>query len=57
MDEQLLPCPFCGSRAVYGKDVLNPHQCWYITCVNADCGATVGNFSQQDMAIQIWNSI
>lgn len=51
-DEELLPCPFCGSESVMeyktvGSDV------WYIWC--DDCGVRTRGNTDKDKTISAWN--
>ncbi len=60
-DEELLPCPFCGSRAN-----IKRQDGYYIECSNIKCdiklGAAAskryfyaGNFISEQEAIEAWN--
>lgn len=51
---KLSPCKHCGSPAHLTKSVTDPHLCWSVQCSNLDCGISTRSFSQQDMAVAVW---
>jgi hypothetical protein len=55
MTEKLLPCPFCGSKAVYTEisgDFINS-----VNCTNEACNAEVAGFFLEDPSTVItWNT-
>jgi len=56
----ILPCPFCGSKAEFEYNDWNPETkegddgMGYLKCLNINCGACV--FDDYDSAIKKWNS-
>lgn len=52
-EEELKPCPFCGSKAITYQ-VEGQH---YVSCENADCIVCVdmNSFASEDDAIAAWN--
>jgi len=63
IDNQLLPCPFCGSKAkIFGQYLK-----YYVTCTNFDCMCSLGESYYKDMlpdhrfytkllALKAWNT-
>ena len=61
---KLLPCPFCGGKAVIQRDVryprpeCNPKQAWEVFCQNLECcafNADNAYFLSEEAAISAWN--
>jgi hypothetical protein len=63
IDDELLPCPFCGSQSrIFGE-----YQMYYVACTNADsCGCSIGERYDRDAcpdhkfcteldALEAWN--
>lgn len=57
MDEQLKPCPFCGSNDIIIWDnppeEQHPMQHWAVKC--RICSAAIDGYRTRDIAIQTWN--
>ncbi len=51
---KLSTCKHCGSPAHLIKNVTDPHLCWSVACSNLDCGISTRSFSQQDVAVEVW---
>jgi Lar family restriction alleviation protein len=54
MDEQLLPCPFCGGEAQV-LDYDTEIDGWPIVCLGKDCMGRVLNYDSRAAAIANWN--
>lgn len=52
-NNELLPCPFCGSKNIYCFDAGNKTDVWFIQC--DDCCATFPHFDSKQEAIDAWN--
>ena len=57
MSEKLKPCPFCGGEAYtegHKVELQEGFGFWFVSCKN-QCGALVGYFPTEEMAIKAWN--
>lgn len=60
-DQDLKPCPFCGSTQADGPIIMNcdiSHElggvcAWYVDCI--ECGASGGSTSDEQSAAAEWN--
>ena len=51
-ENELLPCPFCGSSAYIGRETMSPY--YTIGCITCRC-VFVREFIDRDNAIKFWN--
>lgn len=51
---ELLPCPFCGERAVLLQHISNYGNCYYfVTCI--DCGNRTEYKKTTQTVMRLWN--
>ena len=50
---KLMPCPFCGGRAVMRKS-MGSSQAYYVKCVEGDVLTQI--FATPERAVKIWNT-
>ena len=56
MNEELKPCPFCGSKTLFPREVYLGKitgKRWYVWCKN--CGAFGGSRNTKQESIDAWN--
>jgi len=56
---KLLPCPFCGQKAVVG--MILPSSYWSIGCTNSDTTKCFipfheNRYKTKELAIKVWNT-
>ena len=60
-EENIKPCPFCGSKAVLKEYVSEscvdiPFPYYYVKCTSNNCGANIGvSTMSRKEAIKYWN--
>jgi|LakMenEpi03Aug12_release.lakeMendotaPanAssembly.Ray.scaffolds.fasta_scaffold6648683_1 Lar family restriction alleviation protein len=58
LEEELLPCPFCGSKALgvhYGEDRSYGTNFWEVKCTNWRCSTNQFTGYDKEEAIAKWN--
>lgn len=55
MNEELKPCPFCGSKAFITRFEQGV-DAYYVVCGNPECAAGIGLEKPEAEAIAAWNA-
>ncbi|WP_414691495.1 Lar family restriction alleviation protein [Noviherbaspirillum sp.] len=51
---ELLPCPFCGSRATLSSLPMSPSW-WRVRCDSYHCGGSTWAMGEAEEAVNAWN--
>ena len=51
-EKELLPCPFCGGKAISG---LTLDDMGYVVCASNDCWGMAGYLPTESDAVTAWN--
>lgn len=54
-EEELKPCPFCGSEAKHYYDDNGWMNTDWVSCENDDCGAQTCLHESKELALAAWN--
>lgn len=52
---ELLPCPFCGGRAIEFKELKKPYD-YGVRCRGEGCEATIRKCASNYLSIKAWNT-